>query len=157
MKIIPPRRSMISIHILCVVRCDSVQTEKCDFVPKIMTKLLVSAAARNHVSKSFPNASSESDLARYHAAIWADPRRDRKSPSLSNVASDSLRHKVGNPNYPISQYTHALNFSRQTQTLFFLPALVCGGALLRWQTNIFTSFSTMFLPAHSLLQNKPQR
>ncbi|XP_065350097.1 potassium voltage-gated channel subfamily H member 7 isoform X3 [Cloeon dipterum] len=51
------------------------------------------AAARNHVSKSFPNASSESDLARYHAAIWADQRRDRKSPSLSNVASDSLRHK----------------------------------------------------------------
>ncbi|XP_059478607.1 potassium voltage-gated channel subfamily H member 6 isoform X13 [Neocloeon triangulifer] len=51
------------------------------------------AAARNHVSKSFPNASSESDLARYHAALWADQRRDRKSPSLSNVASDSLRHK----------------------------------------------------------------
>ncbi|XP_059478597.1 potassium voltage-gated channel subfamily H member 7 isoform X4 [Neocloeon triangulifer] len=50
-------------------------------------------AARNHVSKSFPNASSESDLARYHAALWADQRRDRKSPSLSNVASDSLRHK----------------------------------------------------------------
>jgi hypothetical protein len=125
---------MILIHILCVFLRYVIQLErnelqqiaqKCVLLPEIMTKLLVSAAARNHVSKSFPNASSESDLARYHAAIWADPRRDRKSPSLSNVASDSLRHKVG---YLITLF-HFLT-TTHAQTLF-LRALVCGGAFLR--------------------------
>ncbi|PSN46225.1 hypothetical protein C0J52_11399 [Blattella germanica] len=49
-------------------------------------------ATRNHVAKSFPNTSSESDLQRYRA-VWDRTSRERKSPSLSNVASDSLRHK----------------------------------------------------------------
>ncbi|XP_021940742.1 potassium voltage-gated channel subfamily H member 2 isoform X3 [Zootermopsis nevadensis] len=50
----------------------------------------VSVSTRNHVVKSFPNTSSESDLQRYHA-VWERSSRERKSPSLSNVASD--RHK----------------------------------------------------------------
>jgi hypothetical protein len=49
------------------------------------------AATRNHVAKSFPNTSSESDLQHYRA-VWDRSSRERKSPSLSNVASD--RHKV---------------------------------------------------------------
>jgi hypothetical protein len=53
------------------------------------------AAARNHVAKSFPNTSSESDLQHYRS-VWDRSSRERKSPSLSYVASDSLRHKVGN-------------------------------------------------------------
>ncbi|XP_069700707.1 voltage-gated inwardly rectifying potassium channel KCNH6-like [Periplaneta americana] len=52
----------------------------------------VSVSTRNHVAKSFPNTSSESDLQRYRA-VWDRSSRERKSPSLSNVASDSLRHK----------------------------------------------------------------
>ncbi|KAJ9592455.1 hypothetical protein L9F63_015871, partial [Diploptera punctata] len=52
----------------------------------------VSVSTRNHVAKTFPNTSSESDLQRYRA-VWDRPSREKKSPSLSNVASDSLRHK----------------------------------------------------------------
>jgi hypothetical protein len=51
------------------------------------------AATRNNVSNFFPNTSSESDLQRYRA-VWDRSSRERKSPSLSNVASDGLRHKV---------------------------------------------------------------
>jgi len=51
------------------------------------------AATRNNVSNFFPNTSSESDLQHYRA-VWDRSSRERKSPSLSNVASDSLRHKV---------------------------------------------------------------
>ncbi|XP_033606226.1 potassium voltage-gated channel subfamily H member 2 isoform X3 [Cryptotermes secundus] len=52
----------------------------------------VSVSTRNHVAKSFPNTSSESDLQHYRG-VWDRSSRERKSPSLSNVASDSLRHK----------------------------------------------------------------
>jgi hypothetical protein len=62
------RHSLDTRHVLCIV-----------------------AATRNHVAKSFPNTSSESDLQRYRA-VWDRSSRERKSPSLSNVASD--RHKV---------------------------------------------------------------
>lgn len=55
--------------------------------------LCIVAANRNNVSNFFPNTSSESDLQRYRA-VWDRSSRERKSPSLSNVASDSLRHKV---------------------------------------------------------------
>ena len=47
--------------------------------------------ARNNILKNFPNASSESDLSRCHTRL---PGRDRKSPSLSNLTADGIRHKV---------------------------------------------------------------
>jgi hypothetical protein len=56
------------------------------------------AATQNNVSNFFPNTSSESDLQRYRA-VWDRSSRERKSPSLSNVASDSLRHKVRRANH----------------------------------------------------------
>ncbi|XP_050719514.1 uncharacterized protein LOC127000167 [Eriocheir sinensis] len=46
--------------------------------------------ARNNILKTFPNASSESDLSRYRTRL---PWRDRKSPSLSNLTADGIRHK----------------------------------------------------------------
>ncbi|XP_045121544.1 potassium voltage-gated channel subfamily H member 2-like isoform X3 [Portunus trituberculatus] len=46
--------------------------------------------ARNNIFKNFPNASSESDLSRYRTRL---PGRDRKSPSLSNLTADGIRHK----------------------------------------------------------------
>ncbi|XP_069974574.1 uncharacterized protein [Penaeus vannamei] len=45
-------------------------------------------AARNHVTKPFPNASSESDLSRYRTRL-----KDRKSPSLSNLTAEGMKHK----------------------------------------------------------------
>ncbi|XP_063219819.1 potassium voltage-gated channel unc-103 isoform X2 [Bacillus rossius redtenbacheri] len=52
-------------------------------------------ATRNHIAKTFPNTSSESDLQRYRAtaALCDRSSRERKSPSLSNLASESLRYK----------------------------------------------------------------
>ncbi|XP_049953740.1 potassium voltage-gated channel subfamily H member 2-like isoform X1 [Schistocerca serialis cubense] len=55
----------------------------------------VAGPTRNHVSKAFPITSSESDLQRVRTttSIWERGSHDRKSPSLSNVPSDSLKHK----------------------------------------------------------------
>ncbi|KAG7164940.1 hypothetical protein Hamer_G004663, partial [Homarus americanus] len=47
-------------------------------------------AARNNILKPFPNASSESDLSRYRTRL---PGRDRKSPSLSNLTTEGIKHK----------------------------------------------------------------
>ncbi|XP_071520475.1 uncharacterized protein [Panulirus ornatus] len=47
-------------------------------------------AARNNISKPFPNASSESDLSRFRTKL---PGRDRKSPSLSNLTAEGIKHK----------------------------------------------------------------
>ncbi|XP_066943840.1 potassium voltage-gated channel subfamily H member 2-like [Macrobrachium rosenbergii] len=49
----------------------------------------ISTTARNHVTKNFPNASSESDLSRYRTRI----PKDKKSPSLSNLTAEGIRHK----------------------------------------------------------------
>ncbi|KAE8751582.1 hypothetical protein FOCC_FOCC001829 [Frankliniella occidentalis] len=53
------------------------------------------SASRHVTSKMFPNTSSETDLQRYRTAqgFWDRSSRERKSPSLSNVASDSLKQK----------------------------------------------------------------
>nr|XP_027214418.1 uncharacterized protein LOC113807381 [Penaeus vannamei] len=48
----------------------------------------ISTTARNHVTKPFPNASSESDLSRYRTRL-----KDRKSPSLSNLTAEGMKHK----------------------------------------------------------------
>ncbi|KAK8385728.1 hypothetical protein O3P69_016481 [Scylla paramamosain] len=48
------------------------------------------STTRNNIFKNFPNASSESDLSRYRTRL---PGRDRKSPSLSNLTADGIRHK----------------------------------------------------------------
>ncbi|KAL1122119.1 hypothetical protein AAG570_003525 [Ranatra chinensis] len=48
-----------------------------------------SEATRNHVAKCFPITSSESDLQRYRTSALWDP-----TASLSNLASDSIKHKV---------------------------------------------------------------
>ncbi|KAJ3618727.1 hypothetical protein MTP99_006693 [Tenebrio molitor] len=50
----------------------------------------VSVSNKPHLSKQFPNVSSESDLQRYRTAPQS---HDRKSPSLSNP-TDSLKQKV---------------------------------------------------------------
>ncbi|KAK3926147.1 Potassium voltage-gated channel subfamily H member 6, partial [Frankliniella fusca] len=53
------------------------------------------SASRHVTSKMFPNTSSETDLQRYRTTqgFWDRSSRERKSPSLSNVASDSLKQK----------------------------------------------------------------
>ncbi|ROT75149.1 putative potassium voltage-gated channel subfamily H member 2 isoform X4, partial [Penaeus vannamei] len=48
----------------------------------------LNSPARNHVTKPFPNASSESDLSRYRTRL-----KDRKSPSLSNLTAEGMKHK----------------------------------------------------------------
>ncbi|XP_046673590.1 potassium voltage-gated channel unc-103 isoform X12 [Homalodisca vitripennis] len=61
-----------------------------DIPPRLRPHTLdnFSEATRNHVAKRFPNTSSESDLQHYRASAHWD-----HAPSLSNVASDSLKHK----------------------------------------------------------------
>ncbi|XP_053641729.1 voltage-gated inwardly rectifying potassium channel KCNH2-like [Cherax quadricarinatus] len=50
----------------------------------------ITSTARNNILKPFPNASSESDLSRYRTRLMG---RDRKSPSLSNLTAEGIKHK----------------------------------------------------------------
>ncbi|XP_076043691.1 uncharacterized protein LOC143026800 [Oratosquilla oratoria] len=61
-----------------------------DGAPRPHTFDNLNTAARNHVTKSFPNASSESDLSRYRTRLGG---RDKHSPSLSNLTSEGIKHK----------------------------------------------------------------
>lgn len=62
------------------------------------------AATRNHVAKCFPITSSESDLQKYRmSALW-DP-----TASVSNIHSESIRHKVSVAQVSTLEVIMALN------------------------------------------------
>ncbi|XP_073979824.1 voltage-gated inwardly rectifying potassium channel KCNH6-like isoform X3 [Rhodnius prolixus] len=79
----PPARSAT-----CSVLPSSKPPEGIPTRPRPHTLDNFSEATRNHVSKCFPITSSESDLQRYRTSALWDP-----TASLSNLASDSLKHK----------------------------------------------------------------